>query len=168
VSLTPTRCEEGGEGGVTVSREPTELARALWPGVSSAKLKRGKKRTVLANPHCVELWDRCSASRAPLRVPDKPQNFRIVRVRRTTSPVQRALPPRFTGRCVTTSSRAHGGDAAFAGASDHHIEPWSVNFRRVGNIHCLCAACHCQKTRRERLLLLEQEEVARGVAKESL
>lgn len=49
-----------------------------------------------------------------------------------------------------------------------HIDPWSLSFRTVGNIHCLCAACHCQKTRKERLVLLEQEEAARGVAKEDV
>ena len=49
-----------------------------------------------------------------------------------------------------------------------HIEPWSASFRTVGNIHCLCAACHCQKTRRERLLLLEQEDATRDVVKDGV
>ena len=39
-----------------------------------------------------------------------------------------------------------------------HIEPWHLSFRTVGQLQCLCAACHNAKTRKERVLALEQEQ----------
>ena len=39
-----------------------------------------------------------------------------------------------------------------------HIEPWHLSFRSAGQLQCLCAACHNSKTRRERVLALEQEQ----------
>ena len=42
-----------------------------------------------------------------------------------------------------------------------HIEPWSNTFRTVNNIQCICSTCHSAKSRRERLLLLEQDEATK-------
>ena len=51
------------------------------------------------------------------------------------------------------------GDGSFdsAGWECDHTERWSIAYRNVNNLTCLCPMCHNRKTREERILAGEDE-----------
>ena len=68
-----------------------------------------------------------------------------------------------TGDCILYRLSDGTFDATSLFEIDH-IEPWHTSFRTVGQCQALCITCHNAKTRRERLLELDQavEEAAKS------
>ena len=48
-----------------------------------------------------------------------------------------------------------------------HCESWSTSLRTSGNIQCLCSCCHNAKSRRDRIIALEQAAESADVKEES-